>query len=397
MGIGGGIAAYKACDLASKLVQASHEVFPVMTDSATQFVAPLTLRALTGNPVGVKSTDEPVGTLSHVKMAHWAEMLVIAPLTQNLLAQLSLGLSSDLLTLIFQGYSGPSVVAPAMESEMWLSPQTQTRLEELKRARVVSVVGPNTGRLASGRSGPGRMAEPSEIMNAVWSLTRPKTLQGRVILITAGATWEYFDPVRILTNPSTGTVGLSLSRELSARGARVIVVHGPRMEEPFWPGVEYQEVVSAKDMLEAVEENISEADTLIGAAAVSDFRPAKPFSEKQKKEQLDLLWPMTANPDIMSEMGAKYHDSKVLVGFAAETDQVLSAAKEKLLRKHLDAVIANKVGPSRGFGDSEYEAQIILREGASSHLHCSSKEELANCVADLLGTLRPKVGQKSYP
>lgn len=395
LGVGGGIAAYKSCDLASKLVQAGHEVLTVMTESATRFVGPLTFRALTGNPVGVRSMDEPMGPVSHVKMARWAEMLVIAPLTQNLLARLSLGLSSDLLSLIFQGYLGPSVVAPAMESEMWLSPQTQARLEDLKKDRVISVVGPNDGRLASGQSGPGRMAEPHEIMNAMWALTRPKTLQNRVILITAGPTWEHFDPVRILTNPSTGTIGLILARELTARGAHVILIHGPRVEEPLCSGVEYQEVVSAQEMLEAVESRIGEADTLIGAAAVSDFRPASPFSEKQKKRQLDLMWPMAVNPDIMAEMGTRYHDSKILIGFAAETDNVLAQAQEKLQRKHLDAIVANQVGRHRGFGKSDYEARIILKGDGPGNFQSVSKDELASHVADLLSVLRPKIGGNS--
>ncbi len=391
LGVGGGIAAYKSCDLASKLVQAGHEVFTVMTPSALQFVGPLTFRALTDNPVGVISTDEPMGSLSHVKMARWADLIVIAPLTQNLLARLSLGLSSDLLSLIFQGYTGPSVVAPAMESEMWLSPQTRARLTELQKERALSIVGPHQGRLASGQTGVGRMAEPQEIMNMIWSLTRPKTLQGRVVLVTTGATWEHFDPVRILTNPSTGAVGLNLARELSARGARVILIHGPRIDEPPWPGVEYQEVVSARDMFQAVEARIHEADTMIGAAAVSDFRPVEAFSEKQKKGQIDMLWPMTTNPDIMAEIGAKYHGSKILIGFAAETEKVFSAAIEKMRAKHLDAIVANQVGRHQGFGDSEYEAQIILSEGHSDNLRSSNKDELANHLADLLKFLKPKI------
>ncbi|WP_053958607.1 bifunctional phosphopantothenoylcysteine decarboxylase/phosphopantothenate--cysteine ligase CoaBC [Sulfobacillus thermosulfidooxidans] len=392
LGVGGGIAAYKSCELASSLVKAGHEVFVVMTESAAQFIGPLTFRALTGNPVGIHATDEPMGPLSHVKMAHWADVMIVAPLTQNLLARLSLGLSSDLLTLIFQGFSGPVLVAPAMESEMWLSPQTQARLQDLMQDRAITVVGPNMGRLASGLIGPGRMAEPEEMLEALWALFRPKTLQGRSILITTGPTWEHFDPVRILTNPSTGTVGIVLARELSARGAEVLVIHGPRVQKRAINHVHYEEIVSARDMLKAVENHIGHIDTVIGAAAVSDFRPAHPHLQKQKKSQLNLTWIMETNPDIMAELGKKYHDTIILIGFAAETDDVVQSARDKLRRKRLDAIIANQVGASRGFGQGEYQAAIIRPEDDNAALHHMTKEQLASEVADLLSILRPKKG-----
>ncbi len=392
LGVGGGIAAYKSCVLASSLVKAGHDVYAVMTESATQFVGPLTFRALTGNPVGVYIADEPMGPLSHVKLAHWAHALIVAPLTQDLLARLSLGLSSDLLGLVFQGFSGPSLMAPAMESEMWFSPQTRNRLDELKTEREITLVGPNTGRLASGLTGSGRMAEPEEIMEGLWMMLRPKTLQGRSVLITAGPTWEHFDPVRILTNPSTGIIGSLLARELSARGAEVRVIHGPRVEEKPCPRVQYVGVVSAVEMLEAVRHYIDQVDTVIGAAAVSDFRPLHPCLQKQKKQHIDLNWAMKTNPDIMGEIGTKYRHSKVLIGFAAETDNVIVAARDKLQRKHLDAIIANQVGTDSGFGEGQYKAAIIGSDDDAVDLHIMTKDQLASQVADLLSVLKPKQG-----
>ncbi len=381
LGIGGGISSYKSADLASRLVKQGHELYSVMTASATDFVGPLTLRALSGHPVGVSSTDEPMGPLSHVRMAHWADRLIIAPLTQNLLSRLALGLSSDLLSLVFQGYRGPVLVAPAMEPEMWESPQTQARMRELLVARQVAVIGPNAGRMASGLQGTGRMAEPEEIMEALWRSTRPQTLTGVRVVVTAGPTWEHFDPVRLLTNPSTGTMGVLVARELSARGADVLVVCGPGVATPPYPGVRYLSVVSACDMYAAVAKEMPETDMLIGAAAVSDFRPVVRSAGKMRKSQVNLSWEMTGNPDIMAEMGRQYHHSKVLVGFAAETGEVLHSAIDKANRKHLHVIVANQVGPGIGFGNGDYLAAIVRPTGSPAVLERLSKAQLAENLA----------------
>lgn len=387
LGVGGGIAAYKSCDLASRLVQQGHELSVVMTQTASEFVGPLTFRALSGRPVAIAAADEPMGPLSHVRLARWAQVMIIAPLTQNLLARLSLGLSSDMLSLVFQGFQGPIIVAPAMEPEMWLSPQTQKRMEDLLDQRQVVVVGPNHGRMASGYMGPGRMAEPAEIMDALWRLAKPKNLSGVSVVITAGPTWEHFDPVRLLTNPSTGSVGIALAKELSARGAQVTVVHGPGVSTVKWPGIRYVATESARDMLDAVAALMPAADVLIGAAAVSDFRPVHPASQKMPKSALEQAWLMEANPDIMAEMGRLYHDSKILIGFAAETHNVVASALAKAERKRLHAIVANAVGKGLGFGEGEYQAAILRGGDVDGTLEPMTKERLAEKVAELITDL----------
>lgn len=396
LGVGGGISAYKSCDLASRLVQQGHELYTVMTPSAKDFVGPLTFRALSGHPVGISALDEPMGPLSHVRLARWAEMMIIAPLTQNLLSRLSLGLSPDMLSLVFQGYQGPVIAAPAMEPEMWASPQTKRRMADLVEGRAVEVVGPNEGRMASGLLGQGRMAEPQELMDALWRAQRPQTLRGLFVTITAGPTWEHFDPVRILTNPSTGTMGIALAKELSARGAEVHVVHGPGVPEPAWPRVRYTAVQSAREMMGEVQSAMPGADVLIGAAAVSDFRPAEPAGKKMRKSELSRTWAMEANPDIMAEMGQIYHDSKLLVGFAAETHEVVESALAKARRKHLHAIVANKVGNGEGFGAGQYFAAVLRAGETKNVLARMSKEQLAEKVADLLAEWREERGDRAH-
>lgn len=386
LGVGGGIAAYKACELTSRLVKAQHEVLVLMTEAAVRFVAPLTFSALSGRQVAISSVDEPMGPLSHVKLAKWADLLVIAPATQDLMARLALGLADDMLTLTYAGFRGPVLMAPAMEPEMWEHPRTQGHMHTLIQGGA-SIVGPETGRMASGDHGVGRMAEPVTIFREIERASTPKDLAGQKILITAGATWEFFDPVRMLTNPSTGLMGVMMAKEAANRGAEVTLVHGPRCSlEPIGKGVVTIEATSARDMQRAVNRLVGKQDIVIGAAAVSDFRPSKLLTHKAHKDDVGLTWEMAPNPDILAEVGAQYSGQKILIGFAAETDHVVESAREKLRRKHLDAVVANTVGSDQGFGSGRHESWLVTAKDQWI-LSGEAKEETARRLLDYVRDL----------
>lgn len=359
VGVGGGIAAYKTCHLVSQLVQKGHEVQVVMTEAATRFVAPLTFHALSGHAVTVTAEDPTdVGPIGHVALAHWAEALVLAPAPGELLARLAAGVAHDMLGLVYLGFSGPRVVAPAMEPEMWQHPAVRRAVAAMT-ADGVHWVGPTYGRMASGRVGLGRMAEPEAILEVLEGVLAPKDLEGVHFLVTAGPTWEHFDPVRILTNPSTGVMGVEIARQAVHRGAAVDLVHGPRVAVPALPRLAAWPVVSAREMLERCLERLDgqpAVDVVVAAAAVSDFRPAQPLPGKGHKGDLGLEWQMVPNPDVLAEISRRLGPGAVRVGFAAETDDLEASARRKLREKGLDAVVANRVGSGRGFGDGAYEA-----------------------------------------
>ncbi|NMP22401.1 bifunctional phosphopantothenoylcysteine decarboxylase/phosphopantothenate--cysteine ligase CoaBC [Sulfobacillus harzensis] len=379
VGVAGGIAAYKACEVVSRLVKAGHSVRVVMTPAAAQFVAPLTFRALSGHAVGIEAADEPAGPLSHVQLAHWAEALVIAPATASLMSRLAHGQTDDLLGLVYLGIRGPVVAAPAMEPEMWSHPRTQANASVL-RADGVRLVGPAVGRMASGQEGLGRMAEPAEIVAALEDALTPKDLAGTTIVVTAGATWEHFDPVRVLTNPSTGLMGVLIANQAARRGADVRLVTGPAVPYAVDDRVRRETVVSAEEMQRAVIAMAQDADVVVGAAAVSDFRPRERLGSKAHKDDVGLNWEMVRNPDIIQSIGERYQGQKVLVGFAAETEDVLAQAEAKRRKKHLDAVVANLVGVGRGFGAGEYGAWLVTAEGPREL--GGSKEHTAAALLD---------------
>ncbi|MBX5466301.1 MAG: bifunctional phosphopantothenoylcysteine decarboxylase/phosphopantothenate--cysteine ligase CoaBC [Firmicutes bacterium] len=384
VGVGGGIAAYKVCAVVSALVQRGHEVQVVMTEAATHFVAPLTFAALSGRPVAVEA-EAPVeaGPIGHVALAHWADALVVAPAPGELLARLAHGLAHDMLGLVYLGLTGPRLVAPAMEPEMWAHPAIQRAVATLT-ADGVTWVGPEFGRMASGYQGVGRMAEPEAIVEAFEAVTAPKDLRGLHCLITAGPTWEFFDPVRLLTNPSTGTMGVELAREAVRRGATVDLVHGPRVAVPRLPGLSAWPVVSARDMLARCLERLAAGpavDVVIAAAAVSDFRPAEPLPHKAHKADVASVWPVEPNPDVVAEVSRRLGPAAVRVGFAAETDGLETSARKKLASKGLDFVVANPVGPDRGFGDAPYQAWWIGPEGPAEAL-AGDKRSVARAIWD---------------
>jgi phosphopantothenoylcysteine decarboxylase / phosphopantothenate---cysteine ligase len=399
LGITGGIAAYKSADLCSRLVQAGAEVDVILTDASTRFIAPLTFAALTGRPARVDMWTSPGGDpIPHVHMAAAADLVIVAPLSANTLAKLALGLADNLLTSTLlatpmrdEGRTTepregvPWVLAPAMESHMWTNPLTQTHAEAL-RVRGAIIVGPGIGRLASGASGAGRMAEPAEIVAAARrALAQGGPLAGRRVVITAGGTQEPLDPVRFLTNASSGKMGVALAEAARDLGATAILVHAP-LAVPVPPGVESVPVRTAVEMCDAVLERLSQTDVLIGAAAVADFRPVDPAPQKIKKApgQDDLTVRLVRNPDILAEVASRRAHlgwPKVVIGFAAETQDLLANAAAKLAAKQLDIIVANDVTePGSGFGSDNNRVTLLYADGQAEPLPALPKGEVARRV-----------------
>jgi phosphopantothenoylcysteine decarboxylase/phosphopantothenate--cysteine ligase len=385
LGVGAGIAAYKACEVASRLTQDGHEVFPVLTAAALQFVGALTFEALTHRPVAVQVTDEPVGPLSHVTLAHTADLLLIAPLTADLMARMAGGRADDMLTAVYLGARCPVVAAPAMESEMWEHPAVR-RLRATLAEDGVQFVGPASGRLASGLMGAGRLADPADIVEAARRALTPATLAGRRVLITAGPTREFFDPVRCLTNPSTGAMGVALARAAWRRGASVTLVHGP-LAVPVPREVTARPVTTALEMEAAVGELADSQDVIIASAAVSDWRPRTFVAQKQKKRDLPPdAWALEPNPDILAGLGRRRRPGQVLVGFAAETDDITAHGREKLAAKRVDLLVANRVGPTEGFGSGPVDGWLLWPDGRQDPL-APDKEQVAAQVLDAVERL----------
>ncbi len=411
LGVTGGIAAYKAADLCSKLVQAGGEVDVILTDAAARFVSPLTFAALSGRPARVDMWTAPGGDpIPHVKMAGEADLVIVAPLSANTLAKLALGLADNLLTatLLATPIAGadrepaeeqpdpaheggergvPWVLAPAMESHMWANPMTQVHMTAL-RGRGAIQVGPGVGRLASGASGAGRMAEPAEIFAAArLALARRGPLAGRRVLVTAGGTQEPIDPVRYITNASSGKMGVALAEAARDLGAAVTLVHAPlAVAVPF--GVVSTPVRTAVEMCDAVLARAGETDILIGAAAVADFRPAEAAHQKIKKApgQEDLTLHLIRNPDILGEVAGRRAATgwpKVVVGFAAETQDLLANAGAKLKAKRLDIIVANDVTEAGGgFGADDNRVTLLFADGRQEVLPIMAKIEVARRVME---------------
>ena len=363
LGVTGSIAAYKAVELARLLIKARAQVQVIMTDRARAFVTPLTFRAITQRPV-IERWDDPSDLeIGHVEHGYSTNVVVIAPATANTIARLALGLADDALTATMLSFEGPTLIAPAMETRMWSHPTTQHNVA-LLRQRGVKVIGPTSGDLASGRSGAGRMVEPGVIFDAVRALFEPGDLDGTRLLVTAGPTWEPIDPVRVLTNRATGTLGIRLAEAAARRGARVQLVAGPGVAAPApHPAIEVVPVESALDLDAAVQARLDGLDAFIATAAVSDFRPADPRDDKLKRHDPDAArLELVENPDVLAraaralrERGAR----TVVVGFAAETEDLERNARDKRERKGCDFIAANRVGRDQGFGDGESELAWI--------------------------------------
>jgi phosphopantothenoylcysteine decarboxylase/phosphopantothenate--cysteine ligase len=384
LAVTGGIAAYKAAFLARLLVESGAAVQVVMTPSATRFVGPDTFAALTRRPVH-SGVFERSDVVLHVRLAHEAEVAVVAPATANVLAKMALGLADDLLTSTLLEATCPLVVAPAMHSGMWHHPATQANIETLI-ARGIVVVWPEAGPLAAGDEGMGRMAEPPAIAGAVTRALSPADLAGRRILVTAGPTHEPIDAVRYLGNRSTGTMGFAVAREAHRRGATVTLVAGP-VALPDPQGVAVVRVETAEQMASEVGERFPQVDAVVMAAAVADFRPGRAVDEKLKKESGPPDLRLEATTDILAALG-KRKEGQVLVGFAAETSDLEREARRKLAEKNLDLIVANEVGrPGTGFGSGTNRAAILSRGGRDEPLRDWTKEDLARAVCDRLATL----------
>jgi phosphopantothenoylcysteine decarboxylase/phosphopantothenate--cysteine ligase len=381
LGVTGGIAAYKAVTVASRLTQSGALVDVLMTEAAQQFVTPLTFSALTGRPVRNDLWSLGNGQIMHVAMAHNADLFLVAPATANTIAKLALGLADEPITATALASRAPLLLAPAMETGMWESPATQGHIQTLK-SRGAFVVGPMAGRLASGAVGLGRMAEPPQIIEMVRKvLGHSGALAGVHVVITAGGTQEPLDPVRFLTNRSSGKMGMALATSARDFGAKVTVIHSPlQVSVPF--GVDSVLVHSAIEMRDATFDLLLSADVLIGAAAVADYRPAVVADQKIKKKDGSLPIELVRNPDILGEIGAQRKRTgrpKVAVGFAAETEDLLNNARAKLESKKLDLILVNDVSaPDSGFGTNTNQVTLLDRWGDVRPWPLLTKDEVAD-------------------
>jgi phosphopantothenoylcysteine decarboxylase/phosphopantothenate--cysteine ligase len=386
LGVTGGIAAYKAAYIARLLRERGAEVQVVMTPAATRFVGPDTFSALTGREVH-SDVFERTAEVLHVRLARDADVAVVAPATANLIAKLAQGAADDLLTSILLEFRGPVVVAPAMHTGMWGHPATVHNVDQL-REWGMTIVGPVEGPLAAGDQGLGRMAEPEEIVGALeraW-MERGGDLAGRRLLVTAGPTFEPIDAVRFVGNRSSGKMGFLLAEEASRRGASVVLVSGPTyLPDP--PGVEVVRVETAEEMRDAVLARFEDADGLVKAAAVSDWRPKERVESKLNKEEGPPELFLEPTPDILRELGERKGD-RVLIGFAAETGGLEKAGRQKLREKRLDLVVVNEVGaPGTGFDADTNRAMLLSANGEDVPLQVWAKPNLARAVCDRVAEL----------
>jgi phosphopantothenoylcysteine decarboxylase/phosphopantothenate--cysteine ligase len=369
LGITGGIAAYKTPELVRRLKSRGADVQVVMTRSARNFVTETVLQAVSGLPVRSNLWDsEAEAAMGHIELARWANLVLIAPATAEILARLASGSASDLLTTLCLATEAPIVIAPAMNHVMWANPAVQENLQKLV-GRGVRILGPATGDQACGETGPGRMLEADEIAAAVTAPVavpdiEPGPLAGKTIMITAGPTREAIDPVRYISNRSSGKMGFALAAAARQAGARVVLVSGPvGISAP--DGVEHIGVESAKEMFAAAHEKIDEVDIFIGAAAVADYHPVKERAGKIKRSNEEISIALVKNPDILSSV-ARLHNGPFTVGFAAETENLAEHAREKLVRKKLNMIVANLVGNGRGFDVDENAVEVFWRNGRRS-------------------------------
>jgi phosphopantothenoylcysteine decarboxylase/phosphopantothenate--cysteine ligase len=404
LGITGGISAYKACTLASHLTQAGALVDVVMTEAATRFVAPLTFQALTGRPVYADLWAAPGEGLpthiAHVGLAHAADLLVIAPATANTMAKLAQGVADNLLTTLALAASCPVLAAPAMDAGMWTHPATQANVATL-RERGVHFAGPARGRMASGLEGEGRMVEPDEILGHVRRvLGRNGPLAGRRVVVTAGPTREPLDPVRFLSNPSSGRQGFALAQAALDRGAAVTLITGPT-HLPTPVGAARVDVATAQEMHDRVLSAVEGADVLLMSAAVADYRPATPALQKIKKGAGELNVRLARTPDVLSAVAVQWAETgtpRCAVGFAAESQDVIENARAKLAAKNLDLIVANDVtAPDAGFAAETNRVMILDREGGVEELPLMSKAAVAEAILDRVATLLAKEQRATRP
>ena len=396
LGVSGGIAAYKSAEIVRLLVKAEATVRVVMTKNAQEFITPLTLQTLSGNAVATDTFDlTQESEIGHVRLADTADLVLIAPATANLLAKLAHGVADDLLTTVLLVTRAPVVVAPAMNVHMYAHPATQANLKTL-RERGYAVVDPAEGDLACGYQGQGRLAEPAHVVEAAAAALTDKDLAGEYVIVTAGPNCEPIDPVRFIGNRSTGKMGFALARVALQRGADVTLVSGPTaLAAPR--GVEFCAVRTAVEMQRAVEQHYDRATMVVSAAAIADYRPAQVAAQKIKKGDGALSIALERNPDVLAGLG-RNKGSRLLVGFATETEDVVQNAERKLRAKNLDLIVANDVTQAgAGFAGDTNIVTLLDRTGGRAVLPLLSKDEVAHRVYDRLLALKKSAPPESSP
>lgn len=386
LGVTGGIAAYKAAELARALIKEGALVKVIMTQSAAHFITPLTFQTLTNNPVALDMFEEPVTwEIEHISLAKWADVFLIAPATANIIGKIAAGIADDMLTTTVMATKAPVVMAPAMNVNMYTNPITQRNIEFLKQYGY-HFVQPESGELACGDVGQGRLADIRDIVDFVKTLFIKKDLSGKKVLITAGPTREPLDPVRYISNYSSGKMGYALAKAAKDRGAEVILISGPTFIEPP-KGVTFERIYTTEQMRNEVLKYFNGVDIVIMAAAVADYRPIDYSDVKIKKDTNEMVVQLRKNPDILKELGYK-KAGQVLVGFAAETDNLLVNATKKIEEKNLDMIVANDITqPGAGFEVDTNIVKVITKDGNIKDLPMMSKYELSHIILDLVANL----------
>jgi phosphopantothenoylcysteine decarboxylase/phosphopantothenate--cysteine ligase len=387
LGVSGGIACYKACAVARRLTEDGAQVDVVMTASAGEFIRPITFEALTGRPV-VTSLWEAGHALDHVRLGRECDLIIVAPATAQLIARMAQGLADDFLTALLLARKTPVLLCPAMNDQMFAHPATRANLKKLRGAGDLTILGPVTGPLARGEGdGPGRMVEPEEI--CAWAerlLRSAEPFAGRHVVVTAGPTREAMDPVRVITNRSSGRMGFALARAAWVRGAEVTLISGPTAL-PVPTGIAHQRIESTEDLKDAVSKALPSADALIMAAAPSDYHPGKPAAHKTKREAGPLTLKLEPTPDVLASTARSRKHGAVIVGFALETRDVVAAAQHKLQSKKLDLVIANSA-TEKGSGPESLTNRItIVSKDGMEALPQMKKEDAAEAILDRVGKL----------
>ncbi len=371
LGVTGSIAAYKSCEIVRHLQKKGANVRVCLTPSAEEFVGKLTFKALTGEDVLSTWKDGKTG-LEHIFWARWADAFVIAPTTANSIAKISAGIADNFVNSVALAYDRPIIFAPAMNTIMYKSPQTQENIKKLRSWGHIFVE-PSEGELACGEEGEGKLADIEDITTQILYAVLPKYLKGKKVIVTAGGTREFFDPIRYISNASSGQMGYALARIAYALGGDVTLISAPTcLKKPY--GIKTVDVVSAEDMYKAVMEIFPDADVIIMNAAVADFRPEKYSSEKLKKSSEKPVINLVPNPDILKELGKKKRKNQILIGFAAESQNIIDNAREKIKRKNLDYIIANKVDV---FSKETHEGWIISKEDRITEIPKMDKESSA--------------------
>ncbi len=392
LGVSGGIAAYKAVELSRLLVKEGAQVYVVMTENAKQFITPLTFEALTGHPVYHEIFGgEASASMEHIRAAENADLMIVAPATANSIGKMAHGLADDPLSTLFSAFAGPVLIAPAMNDKMWSNAAVQENLRTLKK-RGVEIIDPEAGDLACGTVGLGRLAEPERLLTVVRKgLLRQSDLSGLRILVTAGPTREPLDPVRFITNRSSGKMGYALARQARSRGAEVTLISGPtHLDPPF--GVTLLNCQRTGEMAQLVLDHLPRCDVLIMTAAVGDFAPESVQKEKIKKNgEKSFMLKLHPTQDILKEV-AQQKSNQVIVGFAAESENIVQSATEKLQRKQLDLIVANDISaPGIGFQSDNNQVVLIDRNAQVESLPLLSKTEIADILLDrILGQLNER-------